>query len=315
MKSSTFTFTDKDNIEIFVYKWEPEMETKAVIQMLHGLAEHAKRYTRVAEVLCKKGYICYADDHRGHGLTAGDLTEATLEDNAGVLGPNGWNGVVNDAHQLSGIINKEHPNLPLFILGHSWGAMLTQDYIQEWGNEIKGCILSGTNGESDKSARKEGIKIAKDEIKKIGSTSPSKKLDEMSFKLFNNPWQNDDGATGFEWLSRDKTEVQKYVADPWCGFISPASLWLEFFAANDKIYNEKNEKKIPKDLPIYIISGSLDPVGNNSVGIMAMVNRFKSYNIKDVSYNLYTNARHELFNEVNREKVFEDLINWLNTHI
>jgi len=315
MISSTFTFTDQDSIDIFVYKWEPDTEPKAVVQILHGLAEHAKRYTRVAEVLCKEGYICYADDHRGHGLTAGDLTEATLEGNAGVLGPSGWRGVVKDAYELSKIIKKEHPNLPLFLLGHSWGAFLTQDYIQKWGNEIKGCILSGTNGVSDKSARKEGIKIAKSEIKKIGPTAPSTELDNISFKSFNNPWQNDDSVTGFEWLSRDKAEVQKYVDDPWCGFIGPATLWLELFNGNEKIYNTKNEKKIPKDLPIYFISGSLDPVGNNSIGIIAMVNRLKNYNIKDVTYKLYKDARHELFNEINRNEVFKDLINWLNSHL
>ncbi|MFX0081051.1 MAG: alpha/beta hydrolase [Candidatus Hodarchaeota archaeon] len=315
MKSSTFTFTDKDRIEIFVYKWEPDAEPKAVIQILHGLAEHAKRYTRVAEALCKEGYICYADDHRGHGLTAGDLTEATLDGNAGVLGSNGWRGVVNDAHELSIITKKENPNLPLFLLGHSWGAMLTQDYIQEWGNEIQGCILSGTNGISDKSIREEGIKIAKGEIEKIGPTAPSTKLDNMSFKSINKRWQNEDGATGFEWLSRDKAEVQKYIDDPWCGFIGPATLWLELFKGNEKIYNPEYEKKIPKELPIYIISGTLDPVGNYSFGIIDIVNRFKNYGIKDVTHKLYKNARHELFNEINRNEVFEDLTSWLNSHL
>ncbi len=131
MKSSTFTFKDQDNIEIFVYKWEPETPPKAVVQIVHGLAEHAKRYTRVAEALCNDDYICYANDARGHGRTAGDLTKKTLEGNAGVLGPNGWRGVVNDLHELTNIIKKEHPDLPIFLIGHSWGAMLTQDYIQD----------------------------------------------------------------------------------------------------------------------------------------------------------------------------------------
>jgi alpha-beta hydrolase superfamily lysophospholipase len=315
MINSSFTFTDQDNIEIFVYKWEPDVEPKGIVQILHGLKEHAKRYTRVAEVLCKEGYSCYADDHRGHGLTAGDLTEATLEGNAGVLGPNGWDGVVNGVHKLSKIIKEEHPNLPLFLLGHSWGAMLAYDYIQKWGNEIDGCILSGTNGESNKSALQKGIKTVKSEIKKIGPTAPSNLMDNMSFKSLNNPWQDDEGATGFEWLSRDKGEVQKYVDDPWCGFTGPATLWLELFNGSSKIYNIKNEKKIPKDLPIYLISGSRDPVGNNSLGVKAMINRLKEYNIKEVSYKLYKDARHELFNEINRDEVFKDLLNWLNSHV
>jgi len=315
MKSSTFYFTDQDGVEIFVYKWEPETSPKAAVQIIHGLAEHAKRYTRVAEQLCEEGYVCYANDQRGHGMTGGDLTEATLDGHAGVLGLNGWKGVVNDIHQLSKIIKDEHHNLPLFLIGHSWGAMLTQDYIQEWGNEIKGCILSGTNGKVRGLVLKAGKMILKGEIKKLGPTTPSQKMYDMNFKPYNRDWQNEEGATGFEWLSRDKTEVQKYVDDPWCGFVSPATLWLEFIYGMEKIYNSKNEQKIPKALPIHFISGSLCPVGNKTKGVMAMINRLKKYGNQEISYKFYENARHELFNEVNKEEVLKDVINWLNSHL
>jgi len=315
MKTSTFNFTDQDGIKIFVYKWEPDTEPKAIVQILHGLAEHAKRYTRVAEALCKAGYICYANDQRGHGLTAGDLTEATLKGNAGVLGPNGWRGVVNDVHELSNIIKKENPKLPLFLIGHSWGAMIAQDYIQEWGNEIKGCILSGTNGKVRTLVVKAGKLIIKGEMKKLGATEPSQKMHDMNFKSNNHDWQNEEGATGFEWLSRDKNEVQKYVNDPWCGFVSPASLWLEFLYGFEKMYNAKNEQKVPKDLPVFFISGSECPIGNKTKYVQGMIDRYKKYGIKDVTYKFYQGARHEIFNEINREEVFQDVINWLNSHL
>ncbi len=315
MKTSTFTFKDQDGIEIFVYKWEPDTSPKAIVQFVHGLAEHAKRYEGIAEALCKEGFLCYAQDARGHGLTAGDLTEATLEGHAGVLGPNGWNGVVNDIHELSNLIKKEYPTLPLFMIGHSWGAMLLQDYIQEWGNEIKGCILSGTNGKVRALVLKAGKVIIKGEIKKLGPTAPSVKMHEMNFASHNHDWQNDEGATGFEWLSRDKSEVQKYVDDPWCGFISPAPLWLEFIKGMEKIYEKKNEEKVPKELPIYFIAGTLDPVGNKTKGVSAMINRFEKYGIKDISYKFYENAHHEIFNEINRDEVFRDVISWLNSHL
>lgn len=315
MKSSTFTFKDKDDIEIFVYKWEPETPPKAVVQIVHGLAEHAKRYTRVAEALCNDGYACYANDARGHGRTAGDLTEKTLEGNAGVLGPNGWRGVVNDLHELTNIIKKEHPNLPIFLIGHSWGAMLSQDYIQEWGNDIKGCVLSGTNGKVRSLVIKAGKLILKGEIKKLGPTEPSQKMHDMNFKSNNNDWQNDEGATGFEWLSRDKDEVQKYIDDPWCGFVSPANLWLEFLHGFEQMYNAKNEQKIPKELPIHFISGSLCVIGNKTKGVTAMINRLKKYGVKDVSFKFYKDARHEVFNEINRDEVFKDVIYWLNSHM
>lgn len=315
MKSSTFTFNDPEDIEIFVYKWEPDTSPKAAIQIIHGLAEHAKRYTRVAEVLCNEGYICYANDQRGHGLTAGDLTEATLEGHAGVLGDNGWEGIVEDIHQLSNIIKKENANLPLFLLGHSWGAFLAQDYIQRWGNELKGCILSGTNGKVRGLVIRAGKIILKGEIKKLAPTAPSQKMYDMNFKTNNREWKKDEGATGFEWLSRDKNEVQKYIDDPWCGFVPPASLWLEFLLGFEKIYNSDNEQKIPKELPLHFIAGALDPIGNKNKGIRAMINRLLKYGNTKVTYKFYEDARHELFNEINRDEVFRDLIEWFNLQL
>ena len=315
MKSSTFTFEDKDNIEIFVYKWEPDTPPKAVVQIVHGLAEHAKRYARVAEALCADGYVCYAGDARGHGRTAGDLTEKTLKGNAGVLGPNGWRGVVNDLHELTNIIKKNHPDLPIFLMGHSWGSMLTQDYIQDWGNELKGVILSGTNGKVRALVIKAGKLLLKFEIKKLGPTEPSQKMYDMNFKSNNHDWDIDEGATGFEWLSRDKDEVQKYIDDPWCGFVSPANLWLEFLRGFEKIYDSKQEQNIPKDLPIHFISGSLCVIGNKTKDVTAMINRLNKYGIKDVTYKFYQDARHEIFNEINRDEVYQDVINWLNSHL
>ena len=315
MKTSTFTFTDQDGIEIFVYKWEPETGPKAAVQIIHGLMEHAKRYTRLAEALCKEGYICYANDHPGHGLTAGDLTEATLKGNGAVLGPSGWRGVVNDVHELSNIIKKENPNIPLFVIGHSWGAMLAQDYIQDWGNEIKGCILSGTNGKVRSLVIKAGKILLKSEMKKLGPTEPSQKMYDMNIKPYNREWQKDEGATGFEWLSRDKNEVQKYIDDPWCGFVPPAKLWLDFLYGFEKMYYSKNEQRIPKELPVYFIAGSLCPVGNKTKGVQAIINRYNKNGMKDVTYKFYQDARCEIFNEINREEVFQDVINWLDSHL
>jgi alpha-beta hydrolase superfamily lysophospholipase len=315
MKSSTFKYKDKDDIEIFVYKWEPENPPKAAVQIVHGLAEHAKRYIPVAEALCGDGYICYASDARGHGMTAGDLTEKTLKGNAGVLGPNGWRSVVNDLHELTDIIRKENPNLPIFLIGHSWGAMLTEDYIQEWGNELKGAVLSGINGKVRAITIKAGKILLKSEIKKLEPTEPSQKMFDMNFKSNNHDWDPEEGSTGYEWLSRDKAEVQKYIDDPWCGFVPPASLWLEFLLGFEKIFDSKQEQKIPKDLPIFVISGSLCVIGNKTKWVMDMINRFKKYGIKDVTHKFYPDARHEIFNETNRDEVFADVINWLNSHL
>ncbi|MHA1282308.1 MAG: lysophospholipase [Promethearchaeota archaeon] len=315
MKSSTFYYKDQDGIDIFVYKWEPDSSPIAAVQISHGMAEHAKRYEHVAEALTNEGFIVYADDHRGHGMTAGDLTEATLEGNAGVLGPNGWEGTVNAIHELTKIIKKENPDLPVFYLGHSWGSLLGQDYIQRWGNELKGCILSGTTGKSNKLLLKMGKLIAKKQLKKLGPTKPSETMDKLTFGAYNKPWNNEPDATGFEWLSRDKNEVKKYVDDPWCGFVCPASFYLEMLKGLEKIWKKENEMKIPKDLPIYIFAGTEDPVSRGTKDIMPLIKRYKSYGIKDITYKFYEGGRHEMFNEINKDEVIKDVIDWLKSHL
>ena len=168
MKASTFTFKDHADVEIFVYKWVPDSGTgKAAIQIAHGLAEHAARYEHVAQSLTDAGYIVYADDHRGHGKTA------KTKDKLGQLNPDGWAGVVKDLKQLTDIIKKENPGLPVFLVAHSWGSLLAQDYISQFGSEIRGVVLSGTNGKQPWIIRKLGPILAKKEVKKIGHDTPS----------------------------------------------------------------------------------------------------------------------------------------------
>ncbi len=307
MKSSTFTFKDHDGIEVFVYKWAPEGKAKAVIQISHGMAEHAGRYARPAESFTQAGYIVYANDHRGHGQTAKDLAKK------GQLGPGGWESVVKDLKQLTDIIKKENPGLPVFLLGHSWGSFLSQAYIQQWGNELKGAILSGTNGHMPKLLLVLGKMLAKGDMKKKGPDAPGDKMDKMSFGKYNKMFEP--AKTKFDWLSRDAAEVKKYIDDPWCGFICPTSFYVEILNLFSNIWNKTNEAKIPKELPIYIYSGSLDPVGNNTKGVIPLFNRYQKLGIKDVSKKFYEGGRHEMFNETNRDQVYKDDIAWLDAHV
>lgn len=315
VESTIFTYEDQDKISINVYKWMPSENLKAIVQISHGMLEHAKRYERLTTTLCKSGFGCYANDHQGHGLTAGDLTEATLKGHAGVLGPNGWKSVANSMHELTKLIKKEHPNKPLFLLGHSWGSFLAQHLIQEWGSEYNGVILSGSNGSINKAKLKLGRKIGLTQAKKLGLTVPSEKMNNLVFKSLNNPWKKEPGATGYEWLSRDKEEVKKYIEDPWCGFIAPAPFFVELFNLFEKIWDVKNEKNIPLDLPILFISGSQCSVSNQLKTLTPLIERYKSYGMKDSTFKVFTGARHEIFNEINREEVFAYLIDWLNKHV
>lgn len=308
MKSSTFTFKDQDGIGIFVYKWAPDSEPpKAAIQISHGLAEHAARYERVAEALTSEGYICYADDHRGHGKTAGEI------ENTGYLGPGGWDSTVKAQKMLSDIIKKENPNIPLFLIGHSWGSLMAQDYIQQWGSNLKGVILSGTNGYIDVKLLEVGQILLKKHLKKLGPKHRNEQVKNMTFGMYNKPYEP--AETEFQWLSRDQDEVNKYVNDPYCGFVCTTSLFLEALDGLGKIWKEENERRIPLELPIFLISGSDDPSNEMTKNLLILIERYQNYGIKDLTYKIYEGARHEVFNEINRDEVFKDVIDWLDSHL
>lgn len=308
MIKDTFSFKDEDGLEIFVYKWSPEnnKKAKAVIQIAHGMAETAARYEKLGEELTKEGYIIYANDHRGHGKTAREV------DKLGDLGENGFLAMVDNMYQLTEIIKKENPKLPIFLLGHSMGSFLTQRYICLYGKELKGAILSGTNGNIGVMADVGRI-IAKREIKRIGRSGRSEKLDKLSFGGYNRAFKPN--RTKFDWLSRDEKEVDKYIENPFCGTIFTAGFFYDLLGGLKLIANKNEISKIPKDLPIYMFSGDKDPVGKNGRGVLRLVKAYKKLGIKDLTYKLYTEGRHEMLNELNSDEVIKDLLLWLEDHL
>ncbi|MFA9397207.1 MAG: lysophospholipase [Clostridiaceae bacterium] len=309
MKSENFTFKDKGEVEIYVNKWCPDENVKinGVVQIAHGMAETSDRYARFAEKLTQNGYVVYANDHRGHGKTAKDL------DKVGILADSdGFKWVVDDMEQLFRTIKKENPNIPVFLFGHSMGSFLTQRAIMVFGNDLKGTILSGSNGKQGLMLDI-GLMVAKKEVKKNGRNKKSEKLDGMSFGKYNDAFKPN--RTKFDWLSRDNAEVDKYIDDPFCGDVFTAGFFYDFLTGLKSIENKDNLKNVPKDLPIYIFSGEKDPVGGSGKGVIKLYNTYKSLEIKDVTYKLYKDGRHEMLNEINREEVFNDIIEWLNNHI
>ena len=310
MESSTFTYKDQDGVEIFAYKWSPSGAPKAAVQISHGLAEHAGRYEDFAQFLTDAGYICYGDDHRGHGKTAGDQYKL------GDLGPNGWDGAVNALKVLTDIIKKENPGIPVFFIGHSWGSYLGQDYIEQWGGELKGVILSGTTGgKAPYIERKLGPMIIKRELKKVGADAPSPTLYNQVFKGFNKPFEP--APTKFEWLSRDRAVVEKYVNDPLCGWMesSTVPLYAMLGLGLRKIHEESLQQKIPKDLPVYIMAGSEDSTNKKAKGPKILYEEYKNAGINDVTLKIYQGARHEILNETNRDEVYKDMLDWLDAHL
>ena len=293
VQDSTFTFTDPDGFTIFVRKWVPPpgVQHKAVVQIAHGAAEHSLRYERPAKFLNRAGYVVYANDHRGHWKTA-----ITVE-KAGFAGDDGWNGIVKDVKQLTDIIKKENPSLPVFLFGHSMGSLIAQHYIQRWGSGLMGVVLCGSFG---------------------GRTD----LDSVISKLEAKPREEYQKAAGprtlqqFDWLTRDKVEVQKYIDDPWCGFTFTRGFVLDMFRGMREGWKPENEARIPKELPVYIISGDQDPAaGEKTSSIRALVERYQDSDIRDVTFKIYAGAHHELLNETNHDEVQRDLLAWLNRHL
>ncbi len=304
---TNFTFTDHADMKITVYKWLPDngVTPKGLVQIIHGMAEHALRYDFLAEALTKEGYVVYAEDHRGHGKTMESMEKA------GSLNPDGWDGVVKDVKQLKDIMVKEYPDLPVFLFGHSWGSFLTQDFVQRWGDEVKGIILSGSAGKQDILGVL--ILIAKLQIKKHGFDTPAGLIYKLGVEPLNKAFEPAKSPSA--WLSTLEEEVQKYDEDPLCGYRPPNGYYLEMAYAMKRLWKKESEAKIPKTLPVYMIVGSKDPVSKFTKNFMPLVKRYQQQGIKDVSYKIYEGARHEILNEFCRDEVVIDIVTWFNAHL
>ena len=300
-----FTFMSKDGLEIHGCKYvRADIEATGAMQIAHGMAERASRYDAFAKTLAEAGYVVYANDHRGHGRNVSDLEDL------GYLGEkNGLVYLIDDMARLTDIIRKENPSLPVFLFAHSMGSFAAQRYIMDHPTKIRGLILSGSNG-SHGVILHVGKFLAFLEKNLRGNKAKSKLLDKIIFGSYNRNFSP--SRTAFDWISRDENEVDKYVNNPYCGTVFPASFYFEFFKTLQYIENKANLPKIPKDLPILIVSGSDDPVGNFGKGTNNLYERYKSIGHKNVEYKIYDKARHELINEINRDEAISDIIAWLN---
>ncbi len=285
MDESTFTFTAADGTEIYAYRWSPDGLAKAIVQIAHGMGEHAGRYRRLGEALTDAGYVVYANDHRGHGRTAGS------PDRHGDLGPGGWGGLVGDLGALSEVARREHPDLPLVILGHSMGSFALQQYLLEHGADLDAAVLSGTTA--------------------IDVVAPSiDATKDVDLSTFNAPFEP--ARTEFDWLSRDPDEVDKYLADPACGFgLNPAAT-AGMITGLATTSDQQALAKIPSSLPIYIVSGDDDPLAGGGPLVDLVGDRYREAGVLDVTVTRYPGARHEIFNEINRDEVTAELIEWLD---
>lgn len=304
MTASNFWVTAADGTRLFVYSWIPRTgDLKAVVQIAHGLAEHSGRYARLADALNAAGYAVYANDHRGHGRTA------QSEDDVGILAArNGWKKSIEDLWQLNRHIAGTHSNTPIVLLGHSMGSTMALQFICEHGDSLAGVVLSGASGKPTPLALA-GRFITRLERLRLGARSHSRIAYSLSFGAFNKRFAP--ARTNFDWLSRDPAEVDRYVADPRCGFPVSLQLWIDLLDGWIKASSPASLRCIPQELPVYVISGSRDPVSAGCRQIKPMLDAFRAAGVRNVEHKFYPDARHELFNETNRDEVTRDLIEWM----
>lgn len=307
MRSIEFNIKDVDGVEIHVYKWKTEGTPKAVVQIAHGMGEHSERYEYFAQKLIENGYAVYINDHRGHGKTV-----RNKEDLGYVGDTDGFNWMIKDMYEVTLIAKKDYKDVPIFLLGHSMGSFLTQKYIALYGKELKGALLSGTNGKQGQKL-KIGMALAKFEVSMKGPRNKGKSLNNLIFKGYNSKFKPE--RTLFDWLTSDKDEVDKYIRDEYCGHAFTSSFFYYFFKGLDELNKPHILNNIPRELPIYIFSGSEDPVGEEGKGVTNLCNTYKKIGMKDVTCKIYQGGRHEMLNEVNKNEVISDVITWLEYKI
>ena len=301
MNSADFAFQTVDGANLHVSGWTVEAP-KAIVQLVHGMAEYGSRYARLAESLGAAGYSVYAHDHRGHGksIPAGSPPGHTADDDS-------WNRVVEDAHGVNREIAKRHPGLPLIVLGHSMGSFVVQQLLFEHPDDMVAAALSASSGKPPAIAAV-GKLVALIERARVGKRKPSAVLQRLTFGEYNKAFAPT--RTEFDWLSRDAEEVDKYVADPLLGFAVTTQVWLDMLNALNRIANPSNVAKVPKAMPLYLLAGDRDQVGNDGKGMKSLYDAYKRAAIFDVRLKLYPGGRHEMFNETNRQEVTDDFIAW-----
>ena len=275
-----FQFSGADGLPIAAFHWGDDAVTPhAVLQVAHGMGEHARRYREPLEPLMRAGWAIYASDHRGHGMTASGPKAL------GDFGEKGEELVVEDLHELTAMLRASHPDLPRILLGHSLGSFFAQAYAFDHSQAIDGLVLSGTAAFGDR-------------------TGQARRLDEVRVA-------GEEPRTPFDWLSRDPAQVDAYIADPLCGFSRQPNSLESFARVSARLKDPAEIAKIRKDLPIYIFVGDKDPINDGLALLKPLVDRYQDAGLKDLTVKVYPGGRHEMLNEINRDEVVADLTAWL----
>jgi alpha-beta hydrolase superfamily lysophospholipase len=284
--SERFQFTSNDGLSIACAKWSGHHAPRGVVQIAHGLGEHMGRYAELAELLVKDELVVYGNDHRGHGLTA------KPSNSFGDFGPGGFNQLVEDMISLRVIAKNEHPGKPYFLLGHGLGSFAAQQFVLDHSHSIDGLALSGS-GTLD------------------GLVRAAQAPGEDPMKAMNAAFEP--ARTPYDWLSRDNAEVDAFINDPLCfPTLKPESM-QSFLDAFPRLADPRDIQNVRDDLPVYIFSGSDDPVSQKLEGVRVLIDRYRSAGLTSITQDFYTGGRHEMLHELNRRDVITSLLVWISS--
>ena len=306
MREEFFMPSNDGKTKLHGYVWKPEGEAKAVLQLVHGMVEYIGRYSDFAEFLTKSGFAVIGHDHLGHGQSVLDETKLGY-----FAEKDGARIVLEDMHAVTGKAKELYPDVKHFILGHSMGSFMVRRYLTLFGNEVDGAIIMGT-GFIPSALAGVGKTMSKMVKSMKGEFHRSKMLTGLALGSNNKPFEP--ARTPVDWLSRNTENVDRYVADPLCGYLFTTSAYVDFFTVIGDIQKKENLEKMPKELPILITSGELDPVGGKKA-VESLKAQYDELGMKDVTVELYPEDRHEILNEVDRGTVYENIQKWLESKL
>jgi len=306
MRKEDFYFPSRDNhTQIHAVRWIPESEKPiCIVQIVHGMAEYVERYEDFARFLTDKNILVTGDDHLGHGKSIREDKNPGYfceQDPATV--------VVRDVHRLKKMTQEKYPGVPYIIFGHSMGSFITRNYLCRYGSGINGAIICGT-GMQPKALVNISKFVAKLQQMFMGDNHISNFIDKVAFGAYNDKIENP--RTSKDWLTRDEAVVDAYLMDPLCGFTFTVNGFRTLFELISRIQKKKNLEKIPKELPVFVISGDADPVGDYGQGVKAAYDSLETLGMTNLSIKLYSGGRHELINEIDKQQVYDDIWNWLS---
>ena len=299
-------YASKGAGNIHACKWLPTGQPKAVLQIVHGIAEFVERYDNFANYLTELGYIVVAEDHMGHGQSInGDGIQGYFH--------GGWFTAVEDTMQLMRDTRRDYPDVPYILFGHSMGSFMARTILCQYPDSgIDAAVICGT-GWQPAFALPALIKVVETICKKTGETKPNEKLQGMVFGSYNRKVEHP--RTAFDWLSRDNKIVDAYIAHPLCGFTASCGLLRDMMKGIHYIEQPKNLEMMRKELPVFFIAGGDDPVGPYGKGVHQTAEAFRKAGMQDVSVHIYPLCRHEILNEINKEEVFADVAQWIENKI